>query len=49
MEFRDFIVVYYPFPQSDLTAEAFETGKDEEEVRIEFEKKNPEYRVKEVR
>jgi len=49
MELKPFLIVYLPFPDSDLKSERVEYGKDEEDAQKKFEARYPAWRVKEVR
>jgi hypothetical protein len=49
MELHEYTIVYHPFPMSDATAEAQETGKDEDDARARFEKRYPLWRIKEIK
>ena len=49
MELKPFLVVYLPFPDSDLQSERIEYGKNEEDVLKKFETNYPMWRVKEVK
>lgn len=43
-----FKITAMPFPQSDVTAEFYEYGKDEDDAMEKFEKRYPAFRIKEV-
>jgi len=49
MKLKPFLVVYMPFPDSDLTSERTEYGVDEEDAVKQFRAKYSAWRVKEVR
>jgi len=48
MEMKEFIIVYFPFPESDMTKEASEFGLDDADALKAFRKRNPLWRVKSV-
>jgi hypothetical protein len=48
MELKSFKIVACPFPQSDVTAEYVEYGKDEEDALTQFRSQYPAFRVKSV-
>jgi len=48
VERNEYVVVYLPFEESDLTVESLEFGKDEEEALNEFKVRHPNARVKSV-
>lgn len=49
MEAREYVVVYEPFPMSDAWAEIHMSGADEDDVRLQFERYYPLWRLKEIR
>jgi hypothetical protein len=49
MQRSEFVIVYMPFEDSDMTLEQLEFGKDEADALKEFEKTHPVARVKEVK
>ena len=49
MQRSEFVVVYMPFEESDMTLESLEYGVDEAEALREFRMNHPTARVKEVK
>jgi hypothetical protein len=48
MEMKEFVIVYFPFPESDMTQEAVEFGVDDEDALKAFRKRESLFRVKSV-
>ena len=48
MDVKEFTIVYFPFPESDMEKEASEFGIDDADALKAFRKRNPLFRVKSV-
>ena len=46
---KRFLIVYYPFPGSDVTSEMEQSGKDYDDVVTMFRENYPMWSIKEVR
>ena len=48
MDLKEFTIVYFPFPESDMTKDETEFGVDDADALHAFRKRNPMWRVKSV-